>query len=108
MNSPERSKKKFSLLGTQLPIRARENEDLTEEAFQRVKEGVKTLEERSENASNLQIALLTALNLAGELIRREESSPPGNLSKETFARIKNLTDKINNVKGVKNDDTPPL
>ncbi len=108
MSSPEQSRKKFSLLGTQLPIRAREEEELTEEAFRRVKEGVEALKKQSESASNLQIALLTALNLAGELIRREEESPPGNLSPETFDRIKKLKGEIDQLKGANNDNTPSL
>ncbi|MGM0380623.1 MAG: cell division protein ZapA [bacterium] len=94
MNSPDEAKKKFSLLGTEIPVKTRDHDDLTDQAFRRVKQGVKTLKKHSDNATKMQVALLTALNMAGELIRMEENTPPTKLSKDTFDRIKDINNQL--------------
>lgn len=105
MIPPERSKNRFSLLNTTVPVKTTDDEELAEEAFQRVKENVQSIKERTNRASKKQIALLSALNLAGELIQQEENSTSFSLSDKTRNRMKKLKKEIEKVRSSHNDNS---
>jgi len=94
MVPPDEAKKRFSLLDTTIPVKTTDDDELAEEAFQRVKDNVQSIKKRTHKASKKQVALLTALNLAGKLIKLEDDSTSIDLSGKTFNRIKKIKNEI--------------
>lgn len=85
---------KISLLGEELPVRVSDS-DHAREAYTMVKDKLDSIRERSNSPSNLQLALLCSLNIAGELLAKEEKVEETQLSDPLVDRIKSLTDEIN-------------
>jgi hypothetical protein len=71
--------------------------DDDEESLQRVAgyldETMKTVEKRTGTVDSLDIALLTGLNLARELVRLREGRPPGGTGVSSD-RLRALTDRV--------------
>lgn len=84
---------KLSLLGEEIPVRVSDSEE-AREAYSMVKDKIEAIREQSNSPSNLQLALLCSLNLAGELLTTEEEVQDNQLSDELQQRIESLTDDI--------------
>lgn len=91
-SDPER--KQFTLLGETLPIRTHQDPELAEDAFHRVEKRLESLQERSGEPSSIQLALLVALNLAGDLIRMEQQLSDQHLSSETRERLDAIRQRL--------------
>lgn len=84
---------KINLLGEELPVRVSDS-DNAREAYRMVKEKIDSIRDQSNSPSNLQLALLSSLNLAGELLEREEEAQENQLSGQLLDRIESLTNDI--------------
>ncbi|MFB6344530.1 MAG: cell division protein ZapA [bacterium] len=87
---------KLSLLGEELPVKVSDS-DNAREAYSIVKEKLNSIRDQSNSPSNVQLALLCSLNLAGELLSTEKEAEKNQLSDSVIDRIKTLTDDINEV-----------
>lgn len=85
---------KFVLLGTKIPVKTSKDDKLLIEAFDRVKEKISTIDEQASQASKMQVALLAAMNLAGELIEQEKKDVPAEISPRIRQRVKDITLKL--------------
>ncbi len=85
---------KFVLLGTKIPVKTSKDDKLLIEAFNRVKEKIEAIDEQASQASKMQVTLLAAMNLAGELIEREKKDVPAEISQQIRQRVEDLTLKL--------------
>ncbi len=92
MSDPERLT--LEVLGEELTIRSRGDAEVTREAIARLEEKVSGIQDAASDASDLQISLLAALNLAGELVRAEDRAGASNLSEDLEARIETTRDTV--------------
>jgi cell division protein ZapA (FtsZ GTPase activity inhibitor) len=88
---------RLTILGEELPVRISEEDQLARKAMNLVKDKLDTVEENADSPSNLQRALLSSLNLAGDLVRERRESKDQNLSGETTNRIRNLSERIDDL-----------
>lgn len=85
--------KKLSLLGEEIPVRVSDSDE-AREAYSIVKEKIESIREQSKSPSNLQLALLCSLNLAGELLNTEERIEENQLSDQLLSQIEELSREI--------------
>lgn len=94
---------RLNLLGEELPVRISESGVEAREAIELVERNIESLRENSSPPSNLQLALLCALNLAGELLELQRQSQQERLSNSTADQMRSLTERIENLL---NEDEP--
>ncbi|RJP24620.1 MAG: cell division protein ZapA [Candidatus Omnitrophota bacterium] len=85
---PESDIISIEILGTKLQLRAGERPEAVKKAAMYVREMVHDLRERAPSAPSIQIALLTAINIANELLQ---------VSGQEQASIDQLLEKAQNI-----------
>ncbi len=93
MSDPDQVER-LTLLGEELPVRVSEEDDLARQAVKLVREKLDSVGEGSGSPSDLQAALLSSLNLAGDLVRKRRKDRKQHLSEDTTDRVRNLTERI--------------
>jgi cell division protein ZapA (FtsZ GTPase activity inhibitor) len=88
---------RLTILGEELPVRISEEDQLARQALNLVQDKLDTVEENADSPSNLQRALLSSLNLAGDLVRERRESKDQNLSGDTTNRIRKLSERIDDL-----------
>ncbi len=87
----------IELLGVELPTRTSDDPELVEQSVKLVQEKIEAIEESASGASRMQIALLSALNLAGEVISRDRESTPPGISEKTIERLEAVHQQLKEV-----------
>ncbi len=85
------------LLGVDIPVKTGENPELIDRSLELVEEKIESIETKAPQASRLQVALLTALNLAGELTAAQIEDQPEGLSDELLNRFEQVQQKLNSL-----------
>lgn len=85
---------KLSLLGEEIPVRVSDSDE-AREAYTIVKDKIESIRQQSKSPSNLQLALLCSLNLAGELLNTEEQVEENQLSDDLLSELEDLSREIN-------------
>lgn len=84
---------KINLLGEELPVRVADSEH-AREAYKMVQEKIDSIRDQSNSPTNLQLALLCSLNIAGELIQSREDTEDQRLPDQLRSRVVELTGEI--------------
>ncbi len=79
---------RVEILGTKLQLRAGDNPEAVKKAALYVRDLVHELRERAPSAPSIQLALLTAINVADQLLRMPDQDP---------AEIDRLLEKANDI-----------
>lgn len=91
------------IMGEQLPVKTAEGDSETERAVSLVESKISDFREQSRDASRLQVALLTCLNMAGRVVQLEESPDHLELSNDTVEQMNQLEERINSLINEGND-----
>ncbi len=86
--------RRIELLGEKLPLKVKADSELVNRSLEIVRERITAVEETAPQANELQIALLVALNLAGELSTRERQSTPAGLSEKTLQQLERVSRRL--------------
>jgi cell division protein ZapA (FtsZ GTPase activity inhibitor) len=79
--------------GKEFRVRGEESEESLRKVAHTLEEAMDLVEERTGTVDSLDIALLTGLNLARELVRTREGRAPGQAGAPT-ERLRALTDRV--------------
>lgn len=90
----------IELLGVELPTRTAEDPELVEKSVGLLRDKIDSIQGNSESASRVQVALLAGLNLAGELLAREQENGPPGLSEQTMDRLEEVHNRLKNVEEI--------
>lgn len=91
-----------TILGERLPVRTSEQNKDPQRAVSLLREQIDSVKEQAPEATRLQVALLSALNLAGRIVQLENKPEHTGLSPETLNEINELEDTIETLINVKN------
>lgn len=90
----ERENLTLEVLGETLTVKSSGETGVTREAIERLEEKIQGIQESSHDASDMEISLLAALNLAGELVRLERASESVELAPDLDDRIRTTRDLV--------------
>jgi len=90
----DRDVENIKILGEELPVRVTDSDDVAQKAVELVQEKIESIQESSNPPSNLQLALLSSLNLAGELVQTRRENEEDSLSEETVDRLRSLSTRL--------------
>lgn len=82
------------IMGESIPVKTSEQGDGTHRAVALVEDKIETIQTRSPDANRLQVALLSCLNLAGQLVKMEDSTEFTGISEGTLERLEQLEDRV--------------
>lgn len=85
---------RLTILGEELPVRISDTDGVAREALELVEEKIESIRQGSNPPSNLKLALLSSLNLAGELVKEKTNPQEDTLSEETAQRLNQLSDRL--------------
>lgn len=95
--SDDQQVERITILGEEIPVRIADTDGVAREAVNLVEEKVQSIQEGSNSPSNLQVALLSSLNIAGEYIKQKRETQEQQLSESTADRLRSLSDRIENL-----------
>lgn len=90
----DRELERITILGEELPVRVTDSDGVAHEAVELVQKKIQSIQEGSDPPSNLQLALLSSLNLAGELVQTRRENEEDSLSEETADRLRSLSARL--------------
>ncbi len=90
----DRDVERITILGEELPVRVTDSDGVAHEALDLVREKIESIQEGSDPPSNLQLALLSSLNLAGELVQTKRKNEEDSLSEESADRLRSLSARL--------------
>lgn len=90
----ETDRQTVTILGERLPVKVTSEDSNTRKAITRLREQIKSIRDQAPEATRLQIALLSALNLAGNVIQAENEPKTTGLSDETLDRFSQLEEQM--------------
>jgi cell division protein ZapA (FtsZ GTPase activity inhibitor) len=93
----EQDVERITILGEELPVRVTDSDGVAREAVELVEDKLQSIQEGSNPPSNLQLALLSSLNLAGELVKKRREHEEDTLSPETSDRLRSLSARLENL-----------
>ncbi len=82
----------FSALGTRLRLAPGDNPDEVRDLVQLVQERIEEVEQAAPNAQPLQVALLTALNLAEQLSKERKDEEAG--CRQAISKVRLILDSL--------------
>lgn len=85
---------RLTILGEELPVRISDSDGVAHEALKLLEQKIESIREGSNPPSNLKLALLSSLNLAGELVKERKNPNEETLSEETTQRLNQLSDRL--------------
>jgi len=91
-DEPERQT--VTILGERLPVKITAEDTNTRRAITRLREQIESIRDRAPEATRLQTALLSALNLAGNVIQAEDEPETTGLSDEILDKFSELEDQM--------------
>lgn len=97
MTSNSDHRQTVKIMGELLPVKTRQNDKESSEAVALVREKIRSIQEQSSDANRLQVALLTCLNLAGQLTTSNDQKTETSLNKNTINRLEELEQRLNSI-----------
>jgi cell division protein ZapA (FtsZ GTPase activity inhibitor) len=97
MSEGQQQRETVEIMGEVLPVKTTDKGDQLRRARALVEDKIESIQDHSPEASRLQAALLSSLNLAGQLVKMEDSPEEMSITDETIERLKQLESRIDHV-----------